>query len=154
MTLAENLTAVALRSVAPGGVLRGRMVRALAERLRSELGVRAAALDQPVRELSGGNQQKVMLAKWLASRPRVLIVDEPTQGIDVGAKAEVHRLLRDLATEGLAVLLISSDLPEILGMSDRIAVMAGGRLRGVLEGSTATEEEVLSLAAGTEEGAA
>jgi ABC-type sugar transport system ATPase subunit len=154
MTLAENLTAVALRSVAPGGVLRGRMVTALAERLRSELGVRAAALDQPVRELSGGNQQKVMLAKWLASRPRVLIVDEPTQGIDVGAKAEVHRLLRDLATEGLAVLLISSDLPEILGMSDRIAVMAGGRLRGVLEGSTATEEEVLSLAAETEEGAA
>ena len=98
--------------------------------------------------LSGGNQQKAVLARWIATRPRVLIVDEPTQGIDVGAKAEIHRLLRQLANDGLAVLMVSSDLPELLGMCDRIAVMAGGRVQAVFDGRSATEEGVMSLAAG------
>jgi ABC-type sugar transport system ATPase subunit len=89
-----------------------------------------------------------MLARWLATQPRILIVDEPTQGIDVGAKAEIHSLLRALASDGMAVMMISSDLPEVLGMADRIAVMAGGRVRGVLDGQGATEEEVMHLAAG------
>ena len=99
--------------------------------------------------LSGGNQQKVVLAKWLCTHPRVLIVDEPTRGIDVGAKAEVHRTLAELAAEGLAVLLISSDLPEVLGMADRILVMREGQIVGELSRAQASEEAVMRLATGT-----
>src|SRR6266545_3441763 len=123
--------------------------RRLAERLRRELDIRARGVEQVVDSLSGGNQQKAVVARWLATRPRILIVDEPTQGVDVGAKAEIHSLLRALASEGTGVLMISSDLPELLGMSDRIAVMAGGRVRGILDGATATDEEVMQVAAGT-----
>jgi inositol transport system ATP-binding protein len=128
--------------------MRGSAERAFAERLCRQLDIRARSLDQTIDRLSGGNQQKAVLARWLAGRPRILIADEPTQGIDVGAKAEVHSLLRALASDGVAVMMISSDLPEVLGMSDRIAVMAGGRVRGVLDGRTATEERVMQLAAG------
>ena len=98
------------------------------------------------RTLSGGNQQKVALARWLATEPRVLILDEPTQGIDVGAKAEIHRLMVRLARQGFALILISSELPELLGMADRIAVMRAGRLAGILAASEATREAVLQLA--------
>ena len=102
----------------------------------------------PVGNLSGGNQQKVALARWLAAEPKVLILDEPTQGIDVGAKAEIHRLMGTLAEQGLAILMISSELPEILGMSDRIAVMHAGTLGGTLERGEATQEKILTLALG------
>ena len=90
--------------------------------------MRASGIEQVVGKLSGGNQQKVVLGKWLATKPRVLIMDEPTRGIDVGAKAEIHRLMSELAGQGLAILMISSELPEILGMSDRVLVMREGRL--------------------------
>ncbi|MEV4538901.1 sugar ABC transporter ATP-binding protein [Asanoa sp. NPDC049518] len=110
--------------------------------------VHAAGADQEVRYLSGGNQQKVVLARWLAMKPRVLLFDEPTRGIDVGAKAAIHELIRDLADKGAAVLMISSELPELLGMSDRIVVMRDGALAGELPGD-ASEEAVLSLATGT-----
>ncbi|SNT61205.1 ribose transport system ATP-binding protein [Asanoa hainanensis] len=110
--------------------------------------VHAAGADQEVRYLSGGNQQKVVLARWLAMKPRVLLFDEPTRGIDVGAKAAIHELIRDLADQGAAVLMISSELPELLGMSDRIVVMRDGALAGELPGD-ASEEAVLSLATGT-----
>ncbi|MDG4822699.1 sugar ABC transporter ATP-binding protein [Asanoa sp. WMMD1127] len=110
--------------------------------------VHAAGADQEVRYLSGGNQQKVVLARWLAMTPRVLLFDEPTRGIDVGAKAAIHELIRDLAAKGAAVLMISSELPELLGMSDRIVVMRDGALAGELPGD-ASEEAVLSLATGT-----
>jgi ABC-type sugar transport system ATPase subunit len=103
---------------------------------------------QQARELSGGNQQKVSLAKWLATRPRVLIVDEPTRGVDVGAKGEIHRLLDELAEEGLAVLMISSDMTEVLSISDRILVMREGRLTGELTHAEADEERVIRLATG------
>ena len=96
--------------------------------------------------LSGGNQQKVALARWLATQPSLLILDEPTQGIDVGAKAEIHRLMGELAGRGLAILLISSELPEILGMSDRLAVMRGGTIVGMLDRQEATQDKILSLA--------
>ena len=101
-----------------------------------------------VESLSGGNQQKVALARWLATSPKVLILDEPTQGVDVGSKSEIHALMQELAERGLAVLMISSELPEILGMSDRIAVMRGGTIAGVLSREDATQERVLAMALG------
>ena len=110
------------------------------------LKVRTPSLDQEVGKLSGGNQQKVVLARWLAARPKVLILDEPTRGIDVGAKAEIYHLIDDLANEGLAIMFISSELPEILGLSDRIYVMQNGRITGELSAANATEESVLELA--------
>ena len=115
--------------------------------LLAELELHAASLDQEVRYLSGGNQQKVVLGKWLATKPDVLIFDEPTRGIDVGAKAGIHQLMRDLANEGKAVLMISSELPEVLGMSDRVLVLRGGRIAGELPAG-ATEEEVIRMATG------
>jgi rhamnose transport system ATP-binding protein len=99
--------------------------------------------------LSGGNQQKVVLAKWLVGEPRLIILDEPTRGIDVGAKAEIYRLMRQLADAGAAILMISSELPEILGMADRILVMHEGRLMAALDGATATEEAVMAAATGS-----
>jgi len=127
-----------------GGGGRNTSVRALLAAVE----VHAAGADQEVRYLSGGNQQKVVLARWLAMAPRVLLFDEPTRGIDVGAKAAIHELIRDLAEKGAAVLMISSELPELLGMSDRIVVMRDGALAGELPGD-ASEEAVLSLATGT-----
>jgi rhamnose transport system ATP-binding protein len=101
-----------------------------------------------VATLSGGNQQKVALSRWLITRPSVLILDEPTQGIDVGAKSEIHELMTELAEEGVAILMISSELPEILGMSDRIAVTHGGTIVEILDGKEATQAKILSIALG------
>src|ERR1039458_956280 len=112
-----------------------------------KLDVRAKSVTQPVGELSGGNQQKVVLAKWLATEPKVLILDEPTRGVDVGAKEEIHKLIDDLAKQGLAILVISSDLPEILALSDRIIVIREGRIAGEVSGGSKAEA-VLKLAIG------
>jgi rhamnose transport system ATP-binding protein len=117
-----------------------------AQSFREKLNIKAANLSVPVGTLSGGNQQKVMLAKWLNTRPRLLIVDEPTRGIDVGAKAEVHQILRSLAAEGVAIIIISSDLPEVLSLADRIIVMREGRIVGQFRGDEATDEAVMHLA--------
>src|SRR5205823_14510548 len=148
MSLERNLLAAALNRITRMGLVQPRAGRRLGQELVRALGIRAAGLDQVIVRLSGGNQQKAVLARWVATHPHVLIVDEPTQGIDVGAKAEVHRLLRQLAGDGMAVLMVSSDLPELLGMCDRIAVMAAGKLRAVVAAQSATEEEIVSLAAG------
>jgi ABC-type sugar transport system ATPase subunit len=113
---------------------------------RGRLNIATPDVDRPVGQLSGGNQQKVVLARWLLQRPRILIVDEPTRGIDVAAKAEVHSLLARLAESGTAILMISSDLPEVLAVSDRILVMREGRLAGELAGDNATEENVMRYA--------
>jgi rhamnose transport system ATP-binding protein len=129
-----------------GWVRRGRE-RTIAADLMRRLDVRAKGVTQPVGELSGGNQQKVVLAKWLATTPKVLILDEPTRGVDVGAKEEIHRLIDDLATQGLGILLISSDLPEILALSDRIIVIREGRIAGEVSGGSKAEA-VLQLAIG------
>ncbi|NLF78858.1 MAG: sugar ABC transporter ATP-binding protein, partial [Chloroflexi bacterium] len=115
---------------------------ALAQSTIEKLSIRAYSPFQIVGKLSGGNQQKVVVGKWLATSPRVLIVDEPTRGIDVGAKAEIHRLISELAQQGLAILMISSELPEILGMSDRILVMREGRLVAELSRAEATQENI------------
>jgi len=112
------------------------------------LSIRTPHYNQLVNFLSGGNQQKVVLAKWLSTKPRILILDEPTRGIDVGAKAEIHRLMSNLAEEGLAIIMISSELPEILGMSDRIIVIHGGRIKGEFSREDATQEKILECAVG------
>jgi rhamnose transport system ATP-binding protein len=121
-----------------------------ADGFRQQLNIKAASLDVEVGTLSGGNQQKVMLAKWLNTNPGLLIVDEPTRGIDIGAKAEVHRIIRDLAAQGVAVIIISSDLPEVLSLADRVLVMREGRLVGEFSGVQATQESVMQMAVGAD----
>jgi rhamnose transport system ATP-binding protein len=148
MSVAANATLAALRRVSSQGLLNFDAERSLARSLCDRLRVKTASLASPVGNLSGGNQQKVALARGLATEPMVLIVDEPTQGIDVGAKAEIHRLLSELAGRGLAIIMISSELPEIIGMSDRIAVMRAGQIAAVVERNEATQERLMALALG------
>ena len=124
--------------------------REVAGSFREKLNIRTPSLDTPVEHLSGGNQQKTMLAKWLNAQPSVLILDEPTRGIDVGAKAEVHQIVDELASSGIAIILISSDLPEVLAMSDRVLVMREGRQVGLFERADASEERIITAAMGTE----
>jgi ribose transport system ATP-binding protein len=138
---------LASRAVLPGWVGRGARTTRVRD-LLAAVDVRAAGEDQEIRFLSGGNQQKVVLARWLALGPRILLFDEPTRGIDVGAKSAIHDLVRELARDGAAVLMVSSELPELLGMSDRIIVMRDGRIAGELPAG-ATEEDVVALAVGT-----
>ncbi len=147
MPIAHNITLAILGRLFPGAWLRFGAERQLALGFIHDLDVRASGPDAPGGSLSGGNQQKVSLARWLATKPKVLILDEPTQGVDVGAKGEIHRIIRALARDGLAVLMISSDLPEILGMSDRIAVMQGGTITATLPGKS-TANEVMAAAVG------
>jgi rhamnose transport system ATP-binding protein len=148
MPVSANTTLATLAAVSRSGLLDFRRERATAARFVEQLGIKTPSLETPSGNLSGGNQQKVALARWLAAEPAILILDEPTQGVDVGAKAEIHRLMSELAGRGLAILMISSELPEILGMSDRIAVMHGGAIVGVLDRSMATPETILELALG------
>jgi rhamnose transport system ATP-binding protein len=148
MSVSVNETLATLRSISNLGMLDFRKEREVATELSRRLGVKAASIETPVGHLSGGNQQKVALARWLNADPSVLILDEPTQGVDVGAKAEIHRLMGELAAKGLAIVMISSELPEILGMSDRIAVMHGGTIVGTLDRDGATQEAILELALG------
>ena len=122
--------------------------RTVAARFREKLNIRTPSLDTPVEQLSGGNQQKAMLAKWLNAQPSVLILDEPTRGIDVGAKAEVHQIIDELAASGMAIILISSDLPEVLAMSDRVLVMREGRQTRLFDRGQANEEAVIAAAMG------
>jgi rhamnose transport system ATP-binding protein len=152
LPISQNITLPLLREMARGGLLQPARERALAEDYGRRLRLRARSVQQRARDLSGGNQQKVVLAKWLATRPKVLILDEPTRGIDVGAKAEVHRLMGELATAGLAILMISSELPEILAMSDRILVMREGRLVAEMDHAEATQERIMAAAAGLSAG--
>jgi ABC-type sugar transport system ATPase subunit len=134
------------------GLLDRAAERSTAERLYAQLRVRAPSIETPVVQLSGGNQQKVALAKWLARGGRVLIADEPTRGVDVGAKAAIHAILDDLAAKGVAIMLISSELPELLNLSSRILVMRQGRIVGELDSAAAGEEAVMRLMAGVKEG--
>jgi rhamnose transport system ATP-binding protein len=148
LSIARNATLTRMGALSRGGIIRGRAERRLAADWATRLQLKYHRLDDPVGFLSGGNQQKVVLAKWLATEPKVLIVDEPTRGIDVGTKAEVHRLLSELAGRGVAVLMISSELPEVLGMADRVLVMHEGRITGELSRAEADEERVMRAATG------
>jgi ribose transport system ATP-binding protein len=150
MGVAENVALAAMRDIVRYGWLSPKNRNALAREFTQRLQLRAASLDQTTRDLSGGNQQKVVLAKWLATRPKVLLLDEPTRGIDVGAKREIYGLIDELAKSGLAVLMVSSELPEILAMADRILVLSEGRITREFGRDEATEEAVLHAALPTE----
>jgi rhamnose transport system ATP-binding protein len=154
MSIAVNASMAVLPDLTPAGVLQPWRERRLAKRFIEQLRIRATSPQQAVRGLSGGNQQKVVLSKWLAAEPRILILDEPTHGVDVGTKADVHRTISHLATQGLTILLISSELPEVLGMSDRVLVMREGRLVAEHSRAEATQERIIEAAAGVREAAA
>jgi rhamnose transport system ATP-binding protein len=151
LSIARNATMTRMHQLAPGGIIRAARERALASEWATRLQLKYHRLDDTVGTLSGGNQQKVVLAKWLATQPKLLIIDEPTRGIDVGTKSEVHRLISELASRGLAVLMISSELPEVLGMADRVLVMHEGRLTGEFSREEANEERVMRAATGQKE---
>ncbi len=150
MPIAANITMAIHRRIFPGAWLRFGAERSLSLNYIRDLAVKTYGPEAPAGSLSGGNQQKVALARWLATKPKLLILDEPTQGVDVGAKSEIHKIIRNLAREGLAVLMISSDLPEILGMSDRIAVMRSGAITAMLPGKS-TAHDVMTAALGQTE---
>jgi rhamnose transport system ATP-binding protein len=154
LSIERNIALTRLGAVSRMGVIGAGAERKLANDWATRLQIKLHAFGDPVGFLSGGNQQKVVLAKWLATDPKVLIIDEPTRGIDVGTKAEVHRLMSELAAQGLAVLMISSELPEVLGMADRVLVMHEGRLATTLSRDEATEESVVRAATGQLEAAA
>jgi ABC-type sugar transport system ATPase subunit len=142
MKIRENISLAILRSLVKGAFIDRASEKSIAARMIDQLRIRATSGEQIVNKLSGGNQQKVVVGKWLASSPRLLIMDEPTRGVDVGAKAEIHRLISELAQQGLAILMISSELPEVMGMSDRILVMREGRIVAEYSRAEATQEKV------------
>jgi ribose transport system ATP-binding protein/rhamnose transport system ATP-binding protein len=147
LSIRENVTIASLRSGSRKGLLPGKDQAAEADRLLDSLRLRAGSYDQPVSTLSGGNQQKVLLARWLLTKPKVLLFDEPTKGIDVGAKGELYSVIGDLAAQGLGIVVVSSYLPELLGLADRVLVLRDGEVAGELPGG-ASEEDVLRLASG------
>jgi ribose transport system ATP-binding protein len=148
MSVRENLSLPSLTHLARGGLIQRRRERELAARQIRSLGIKTPGPEALVLNLSGGNQQKIVLGKWLAMDPQVMILDEPTRGIDVGAKAEIYRLMRELAARGTVILMISSDMEEVLNVSDRVAVMHEGEITGVLDRADCTEQNVMQLAVG------
>jgi ABC-type sugar transport system ATPase subunit len=148
MDVRANIVVTHLRNYSRFGLMSRKAEGDAARQYVTRLRIQTPDVDRAVSNLSGGNQQKVVLARWLAVKPEVLIVDEPTRGIDVGAKAEIYALLRSLAAQGMGIILISSELPEVLGMSDRIVVLYEGRMTGLVPKSEATQEKIMALAAG------
>jgi rhamnose transport system ATP-binding protein len=146
MPVAANASLADLSRVSRWGWIDLERENELAQRYIHQLRIKTPSAQTATGELSGGNQQKVALARWLAIEPKILILDEPTQGVDVGSKSEIHSLMVDLAEQGLAIIMISSELPEILGMSDRIVVIHAGRVSGILSRQEATQQKILSLA--------
>ena len=145
-TIRANASLAALNSVANGWFIDQKREKALSDEYVSKLKVKTPSIEQKVMNLSGGNQQKVVIAKWMATHPKVLILDEPTRGIDVGAKKEIHLLMSELAKQGVAIIMISSELPEVLGMADRIYVMHDGRIKGEIDRVNASQESIMKLA--------
>ena len=148
MSITANTTLAILRKLTRHGAIDSQREAEIAAAYVRRLSIKTPSLAAPVASLSGGNQQKVALSRWLAAEPAVVILDEPTQGVDVGAKAEIHALMGELASRGMAILMISSELPEVIGISDRVAVICGGTVAGVLDRSQATQEAILQLALG------
>ncbi len=154
LPIVDNIALPSLKTTSNKGFVRMAQEYALAQQYTQRLELKAAALDQHVGELSGGNQQKVVIAKWLATQPKVIILDEPTKGIDIGSKAAVHAFMRELASQGLAVIMVSSEIPEIIGMSDRIIVMREGRQVAQLDNQNVSPERLVREAAGITESSA
>ena len=150
MNVRENVTMSVLERLTRSLVTNQKKEAVLTQEYIDSLAIKTSGQDQPAINLSGGTQQKVVLSKWLATKPRMLIFDEPTRGIDVGAKVEIYRMMNELVKQGVAILMVSSELPEILGMSDRIMVIAGGRIRGFLSREEASEERIMELATATD----
>ena len=146
LSVRSNATLAALEAVSPGGLIRRDLEDRIMNRAVRTLSVRMASPDVPIATLSGGNQQKVVIARWLARNPRLLILDEPTKGVDVGAKAEISAIIVRLAAEGRAILLVSSELPEVLALSDRVLVMRSGRITGELDRASLSAERIMTLA--------
>jgi ABC-type sugar transport system ATPase subunit len=148
LSIGDNINLAALPRVSPAGVLRPDLEWANATYYIKSLNVRPNQPDQPVGTLSGGNQQKVVLAKWLSTQPKVILLEEPTRGVDVGAKREIYTLLRECSAAGVAMLLISSELPELLGLCDRIVVLHRGEVTGEFTRAEATQAKILAAAMG------
>jgi ribose transport system ATP-binding protein len=148
MSVRENATLVHLGRYARYGVVNDRAERAAVEDLIKQLRIRTRDAELDVKALSGGNQQKVVFAKWLAEPPKVLLLDEPTRGVDVGGKAEIYTIINQLAAQGVAIVMVSSELPEVLAMSDRILVMHQGRQNGIFVAAGATQEQLMTAATG------
>jgi rhamnose transport system ATP-binding protein len=149
MSITSNITLPMLHTYLTSlGLVKRAEENATANAFRDQLNIRTPSIQEDVEKLSGGNQQKVLLAKWLNTHPKLLILDEPTRGIDVGAKAEVHHMIGDLAAEGIAIIMISSDLPEVLAMSDRVLVMREGSQMAIYDRAEATQEVILTAAMG------
>ena len=146
LSVRDNMTIANLQRFSPRGILRKRRMEKACQAQRQALSIKTPSLSQLIRNLSGGNQQKVLVSRWLLTLPDILMIDEPTRGIDVGAKSEIHRLMSGLAKEGKAILMVSSEMPEILGMSDRVLVMAGGRITAEFSRADVTQEKVLEAA--------
>ncbi|MDD3339828.1 MAG: sugar ABC transporter ATP-binding protein [Lachnospiraceae bacterium] len=150
MTIKDNVTMPSLQRISRHRIINRNREKSVTEEYQRSLQIKTPSIEQKVKNLSGGNQQKVVLAKWLAMDPDVIIFDEPTRGIDVGAKQEIYQIMNDLADQGKAIIMISSDMEELLGMSDRIVVLCKGRMAGVLNREECTQERILTKAAGEE----
>jgi len=148
MDINRNISLASLEKISKGGVIDANDEIRHAERYTAGLRIKTPSIEQKVKNLSGGNQQKVVLGKWLMTGPKVLILDEPTRGIDVGAKCEIYNIVNELVDNGVCVVMISSELPEVLGMCDRVLVMHEGRITGELPVSEATQERVMYHATG------
>ena len=154
MSVRENLTLAILPRLQKSGIVDRAKQQEIVDRYIKALGIKCASPEQPIRELSGGNQQKVLLARWLCMNPRLLIVDEPTRGIDVGAKAEILKLLRSLADEGLSVLMISSELEELIAAADHVTVLSDGYFGGAHPAAELSEERLMAAMAHQDEASA
>ena len=150
MSVRDNIVMAVLQRLTKGLRINRRKEVDVAQRYIDGMNIKASSQEQLAINLSGGTQQKVVLGKWMSTEPHILIFDEPTRGIDVGAKVEIYRMMNELAKQGVAIMMISSELPEILGMSDRVLVMRGGRIRGELTRAEATEEKIMEFATGTD----
>ena len=154
MTSRKNIALNRLKQDAKAGIVNWGSVNKIATEAVENFQIRLANLEIRAVDLSGGNQQKLLLARWLAIKPRVLMLDEPTRGVDIGAKSEIYRIMSELAAQGIAILMVSSELPEIVGMSDRVLVMREGQLVGELDGSLGkeiTQENIMHYATGAAE---
>ena len=154
MAIDRNVALASLRGLSTWGLIRRRSERRIASEWAARLHLKFGRLTNDVLTLSGGNQQKVVLAKWLARHPQLLIIDEPTRGIDIGTKSEVHRLLGELVEQGIGILMISSEMPEVLGVADRILVLHEGRVAAEFSRDEANEASIMRAAAGQMKGAA